>query len=211
MNFVWMILQDEDERNGNRSCTFLPPVSVFMLGFIEDPSELLVDSKDNIYQRIVDNEKNMKRSFVFLPINNAESPYGGGGTHWSLLVMEGGNGKRERIFYHFDSFKGMNSKTALLISKQIGKLFSIDEKKSKKKDIFMDYSDVTPQQQNGYDCGLFAIAISEILVKELHENEHYILDKVSVVGSLKIIDSAHVQEQRSKILFKVIDLSKQKT
>jgi len=88
---------------------------------------------------------------VFLPVNDAltGSMTVGGGSHWSLLVVDD-----DGLYYHFDSASG-NARAARIVARQWSRLFGRDAPKVEEM--------TTPKQANGYDCGLHVIAAATAL------------------------------------------------
>nr|VDC82822.1 unnamed protein product [Brassica rapa] len=83
---------------------------------------------------------------IFVPIHR--------GVHWTLAVIN----IRDRKFLYLDSLNGVDSKILNALAKYLG-----DEAKEKSgKDIDvsswdMEFVEDLPQQQNGYDCGMFML------------------------------------------------------
>ncbi|KAF8052354.1 hypothetical protein N665_1569s0009 [Sinapis alba] len=83
---------------------------------------------------------------IFVPIHR--------GVHWTLAVIN----NRDRKFLYLDSLNGFDSKILNALAKYLG-----DEAKEKSgKDIDvsswdMEFVEDLPQQQNGYDCGMFML------------------------------------------------------
>ncbi|KAG2263360.1 hypothetical protein Bca4012_014415 [Brassica carinata] len=83
---------------------------------------------------------------IFVPIHR--------GVHWTLAVIN----NRDRKFLYLDSLNGVDSKILNALAKYLG-----DEAKEKSgKDIDvsswdMEFVEDLPQQQNGYDCGMFML------------------------------------------------------
>ncbi|XP_012282015.1 sentrin-specific protease 8-like [Orussus abietinus] len=104
-------------------------------------------------------------------LNDCSSKDSVGGSHWSLLVFS----RREEKCFHFDSSKGMNQRIARLFSKKIIR-YSLD----KEADNYVE-SDC-PQQDNGYDCGLFVLCFADLISKS-HSVNH--LDYTEFKDSVK--------------------------
>lgn len=91
-------------------------------------------------------------SLVIFPVNNNEElNRAGGGTHWSILVLDKLTNDGPR-FVHHDSSGGANSPFAFRLADKLqpfvppGTYFVEGE---------------TPQQINSFDCGIYAIAITK--------------------------------------------------
>mmetsp|Transcript_7602 Transcript_7602/g.12230 ORF Transcript_7602/g.12230 Transcript_7602/m.12230 type:complete len:223 (+) Transcript_7602:63-731(+) len=134
-----------------------------------------------------------ERKRVFIPISDqfgaSRSTFArpGGGFHWSLLLWEintlyseiddsSFNAVVGVGFHHFDSSRGCNASAAEAVAKKLHKVLSAP---MSKEDNVTDMVEVlecrTPQQRNGYDCGVFtlgfadALSASDDFVKEHHE------------------------------------------
>ena len=68
-----------------------------------------------------------------------------GGSHWSVLLYN----KKENKFFHHDSIANTNKDHAVTMAKKI---------KSINKEINSTVIEIpSPQQNNGYDCGIYAL------------------------------------------------------
>ena len=111
--------------------------------------------------------KSCKR--VFVPINDqfnqshATFTTPGGGSHWSLLLWTtAANGTALSIsnFYHFDSSSGYNASAALAVSKKLMKVLHCNLPCSQ--EITPQIKECkTPQQNNGFDCGVYLLWFAE--------------------------------------------------
>ncbi|KAH0464713.1 hypothetical protein IEQ34_004816 [Dendrobium chrysotoxum] len=91
------------------------------------------------------------RDLVLFTVNNNDDvTLAEGGTHWSLLVYDRGN----NIFVHHDSCNGMNHQHARRLYDAVKNFFGGDPR-------FMVGQ--TPQQRNGYDCGLYVMAAARVI------------------------------------------------
>ncbi|KAI7996146.1 NEDD8-specific protease 1 [Camellia lanceoleosa] len=79
-----------------------------------------------------------------------------GGNHWSLLVFE----RNANVFMHHDSYGGLNAGHAKQLYRAIVGYMGIPDIASACK--YVEYSK-TPQQVNGYDCGLYIAAIAKAI------------------------------------------------
>ncbi|KAI5802529.1 hypothetical protein FPQ18DRAFT_313868 [Pyronema domesticum] len=80
---------------------------------------------------------------IFLPVNdNEDYTRPEGGTHWSLLIV----GLKDRVAFHYDSLNSCNVQTAKVIHRVLERILQIEI-------AFTDLVD-TPQQDNGFDCGV---------------------------------------------------------
>ncbi|CAM9177978.1 unnamed protein product [Choristocarpus tenellus] len=98
-----------------------------------------------------------ERTHVFIPINDTEELLSSG-SHWSLLVYERETG----TFKHLDSSNNHNARTARNAAEQFSRLLG----KTDMQVVVEDESGV-PQQENGYDCGMYTILIAEWIAGEV--------------------------------------------
>ena len=93
--------------------------------------------------------KNQEYTIFFINYNkniNIETEtLGEGGSHWSVLLYN----KKENKFFHHDSIANTNKDHAVTMAKKI---------KSINKEINSTVIEIpSPQQNNGYDCGIYAL------------------------------------------------------
>ena len=92
------------------------------------------------------------RRGVLLVINDCDRPDAPGGSHWSLLAAIGGR------FIHYDSMSGGNETAARQMARRLAPLLGCNPK----------MTDATcSRQQNGYDCGVFALLHAEEVLRRL--------------------------------------------
>ncbi|CAA7025045.1 unnamed protein product [Microthlaspi erraticum] len=91
---------------------------------------------------------------IFPVNNNGNVELAEGGSHWSLLVYY----KDANTFFHHDSFMGVNRWEAKQLSKAISPFVSDGDGDA----AYRERSD-TPQQKNGYDCGVYALAVAQVI------------------------------------------------
>ena len=114
------------------------------------------------------------KSKIFVPINDqfnksrVEFSRPGGGSHWSLLLWTINNcsedlGRWDSNFYHFDSSKGYNASAAIRVSEKLMKVLHCNVSIAKTEISANVIECKTPQQNNGYDCGLFLLGFSQVL------------------------------------------------
>uniref|UniRef100_A0A0E0MC10 Ubiquitin-like protease family profile domain-containing protein n=1 Tax=Oryza punctata TaxID=4537 RepID=A0A0E0MC10_ORYPU len=95
------------------------------------------------------------RRMVLLPVNNSESlDKADAGSHWSLLVLDNSTGR----FVHHDSSGGANLTAASRLADALRPLLPVPPQGP-------PISGPTPQQRNGYDCGLGHLPLVEEAVE----------------------------------------------
>jgi hypothetical protein len=77
------------------------------------------------------------------------------GTHWSLLIIEQGSGDGT-YFYHWDSVRGSNYRAAQAVADKFALIFQHSATPAV-------VECASPQQNNGYDCGLHVLAAAKFL------------------------------------------------
>ncbi|XP_048139224.1 NEDD8-specific protease 1 [Rhodamnia argentea] len=99
------------------------------------------------------------KKLVIFPVNDNENVgLAEGGSHWSLLVFE----REAGVFVHHDSSGGMNSQYAKRLYEVLVRFVNGSNSASDAKFIQCSSS---PQQLNGYDCGLFVIASARVICR----------------------------------------------
>jgi sentrin-specific protease 8 len=102
------------------------------------------------------------KEYIFLPVNdNTDKLRAGGGSHWALLVYQ----KFDNKFYYFDSMLGYIKNTDVL-AERVGLMIGV-------KDIEIVKPAIKKYQQNTYDCGMFVLLFTELILKYL-KNERNI-------------------------------------
>lgn len=95
------------------------------------------------------------KKLVIFPVNNNEDlTLAEGGSHWSLLAFH----RAVNVFIHHDSMLTSNSSySKRLYASMVGFVGGSDS------DISYQEFKSFPQQENGYDCGLFVTAIARVI------------------------------------------------
>jgi len=128
---------------------FMDPNMIFMIRFSESTEDL----KDCMAPLKVG-----EKSMIFMPINDNNKIDSAGGSHWALLVFKRETGE----FDYYDSSHLHNAKSARAIATKILPLLVEDESQVQLKLVERH----TPQQTNGYDCGLYVCTLSEYVAKK---------------------------------------------
>ncbi|CAH8333801.1 unnamed protein product [Eruca vesicaria subsp. sativa] len=90
---------------------------------------------------------------LIFPVNdNTNVEQAEGGLHWSLLVYY----KESNSFFHHDSLMGLNKWSAKQLFKAVSPFVSDGDA------IYRECSDM-PQQKNGYDCGVYLLAVAKVI------------------------------------------------
>ncbi|BFG34322.1 hypothetical protein CerSpe_205960 [Prunus speciosa] len=107
-----------------------------------------------------------EKKLVIFPINdNDDVSKAGGGSHWSLLAFERNANKffhhdSNGGFFHHDSKGGMNSVHAKRLYNAVVSFMGVSS--STTKPVYQECNS-SPQQMNGYDCGLYVLAIARVI------------------------------------------------
>eukprot|EP00943_MAST-04B_sp_MAST-4B-sp1_P000304 g304.t1 len=100
-----------------------------------------------------------EKQYIFIPVNNASfGEFSQNGTHWCLLVVD----LLSKTFLIYDSM-GENSSASNSTNRTIKNLSKIVDPKKE----FSITIVAAPKQINGYDCGMYCICFSEMIIDEL--------------------------------------------
>ncbi|KAF9598418.1 hypothetical protein IFM89_027851 [Coptis chinensis] len=97
-----------------------------------------------------------KKLVIFSINNNKDVTQAEGGTHWSLLAYE----RNKNLFVHHDSLAGSNRLPAMNLYRNVARFMRIS---GSTLDAPLSDCTSTPQQMNGYDCGVYVIAIAKVI------------------------------------------------
>ncbi|PIA38666.1 hypothetical protein AQUCO_02700117v1 [Aquilegia coerulea] len=133
------------------------------------------------------------KKMVIFPVNNNDDvSMAEGGSHWSLLAYE----RKKNVFVHHDSLASSNRCHAKRLYKGVVKFMGISD--SKVDAPFIDCT-TSPQQMNGYDCGLYVTAIAKVICEWYVNGRSEDMD--SWFTSLKTqITTSSVSNMRNEIL-----------
>ena len=152
------------------SLLFVHPTTVNVIKFENDEEDLIPLIVDAGIQ---------SHDFIFFPINNSQSMFSVGGSHWALLIYQ----RHNNAFYYLDSAGVYNLTYAQKFANKIypyiqPKKQSNDSDENEAKEANIDYVNVlknftkiqVPQQQNGYDCGLYVVEFSQFVAQFYVDN-----------------------------------------
>lgn len=95
------------------------------------------------------------KKMIFFPVNNnRDVTLAEGGSHWSVLVFH----REANVFVHHDSFRGSNGSYAKMLCKSVNSFVGSSDFETR----YLKFES-SPQQENGYDCGLFVVAIARVI------------------------------------------------
>ncbi|TPX41078.1 hypothetical protein SeMB42_g05752 [Synchytrium endobioticum] len=127
---------------------FLRPALVQLIAHQQDPSSLKSALPPNL---------SVQRA-IFCPMTDVTSNTVGG-SHWNLLVFY----RDTNTFYYYDSSGGYNLGSA---QEKIRNLYvALSDENANVEPKFAQVA--TPSQINGYDCGCYVLAITDLLARRL--------------------------------------------
>lgn len=135
-----------------------------------------------------------EKKLVIFPVNdNDDMSLAEGGSHWSLIVYE----RNGNVFVHHDSNHGMNKiKARKLFSAVVG---FMGDSTSASNGKYLDCVD-SPQQTNGYDCGVYVIAIARAICCWYESSEHKDAEGMWFSFVKEQVTSTVVSQMRKEIL-----------
>ena len=178
ISFYYEILQTK--YHSDQITLLDPAVSMSIVLDSGDDEDNLQDLKNCIFLPL----ELDKKKFIFAPINdNKKIQYTCSGTHWTLNVVDVDN----NIIYYLDSNLGDVS-NAHTFHRKLEKLFG-------KKFEFVYGLQKNKYQSNSYDCGMFLLGFSEILMKFIVNNNMKLNDKKNKKGLDFIFDGENLVKQ----------------
>ncbi|XP_027055207.1 sentrin-specific protease 8-like [Pocillopora damicornis] len=136
----------------------------------------------------------LSRKLIFFAVNDNDSRHSAGGSHWSLLAYC----RETNSFHHYDSSSSFNTSAARSLAQNVEPFLHC---RSGQNPSFKD--DRCPQQQNGYDCGLYVVCITEQLCTNFMNNV-----KISLSDTLTPED---IRKKRKALKELVLSLGEKKT
>ncbi|XP_065868083.1 NEDD8-specific protease 1 [Euphorbia lathyris] len=98
-----------------------------------------------------------EKKLVIFPVNNNDDvSLAEGGSHWSLLAFQ----RDANVFIHHDSYSATNKWHALQLYQAVVKFIGSSDAGARCQ--YVERTD-SPQQVNGYDCGLYVIAVARAI------------------------------------------------
>ncbi|KAF5184616.1 Sentrin-specific protease [Thalictrum thalictroides] len=139
-----------------------------------------------------------KKMVIFTVNDNEDVSMAEGGCHWSLLAYE----RKKNVFVHHDSLAGSNRWHAKRLYKVVVRFMGISAT-----EVDAPFIDCTtsPQQINGYDCGLYVTAIAKVICEWYVTGRSEDMDLWFTSLKTKITTST-VSNMRSEILLLIKDL-----
>ena len=152
ISFYYEIIQD---KYPSELITLLDPAVSMSIVLDNSQDDNLDDLKNCIFNPL----QLDKKKFIFAPINdNKKIQYTCSGSHWTLNLVDIDNS----LIYYLDSNLGDVS-NAHTFHNKIEKLFG-------KKFKFIFALNLSKYQSNSYDCGMFLLGFSEVLMKYIVNN-----------------------------------------
>jgi sentrin-specific protease 8 len=139
----------------------LEPTTTFTAAMVGDADVLHDMFSEKAGRAIPLTQQLLGADLVVMPVsNNEDADAAGGGSHWSLLIFRRGEDGTTGRYEHYDSCNNANAANArALMAATAPLLFPAGSQPPRMQLARM----TTPQQANGFDCGVYALAISEIV------------------------------------------------
>lgn len=152
IGFYFEYLDETFNKDGRRDFYFISPELTQLLK-MTDPDQYII---------FLDPFSISECKCILFPLNNCDRKDAAGGTHWSLLIFC----KGDKTCYHFDSAKGYNASIASKFAENVMSCV-LDKNEPNKRFVEVD----SPQQNNGYDCGVYVLCLADIITNHILKNE----------------------------------------
>lgn len=177
IGFYFEYLDQQYKKDNKRQLLFIDP-GVTQLLKMQAPSQ---------YNIFLDPIEATSYDYIFFPLNDCDGNEPGG-SHWSLLIFS----RIDEMCYHYDSSNSINRSIAEKFARDVIKYF-LD--KQERRYIEMD----CPQQNNGYDCGLFVLCLADLISR-------YILKGLKISDCDCSVITEMVSKKRMELLGLIQDL-----
>ncbi|KAJ1273659.1 hypothetical protein BS78_05G001500 [Paspalum vaginatum] len=139
-------------QGGDGDLLLLPPSIPYLLSNLPDPASVAA---------VAEPLRLASRRLVLLPVNdNPDASVPEGGSHWTLLVLDNAAAPR---FVHHDSLPGApNLPAAARLADALRPLLLPSDSRRRKVAVPL-VEGPTPKQRNGYDCGVYVMAIARAI------------------------------------------------
>lgn len=163
----------------------VPPVISFYISNCPDSESL---------NSFIEPLKLPDQKLVIFTVNDNEDFSEVGGIHWSLLAFS----RRMNTFVHHDTL-AINGWHAKRLYEAVKGFVAVCDSVSTSSNPVPDFIEcsTTPQQRNGYDCGLYVMAIAKVIC-DWHESGSK--DENWFVSMEKQVDSSVESTMRREIL-----------
>lgn len=195
INFGMIRLAQQHAANDSDGIVFLDPavISFFMHQCTDE---------EEIQEFIDSNQYLLSSRLILLPINNGHAPsstwHYQKGTHWSLLaIVRSNNSNGKHDYFYFDSVEGSNLVTAQAVANKFRSVLSSQSTTPTSAGTVVECE--TPQQVNGYDCGLHVLATAEYLANMVTINAE----------SMKNVQVGDMLQLRTTLAAEVAQLAKE--
>jgi len=177
------------------SIIFLDPIYISYLNFSCEDDDDYDDARNGLGISI-------ESKYIISIISNNETLLNHG-SHWSLIFVIIDNINKNHKYYHLDSNNNMNQNVAIKTAKKINKLLNNNDNNINFKNIKV------PQQQNSFDCGIFAILYMEHLVSKINSIPNNITDIESYLFN-EIFDIISSTDYRTALRSELYEIAKSK-
>ena len=174
---------------GRKDILYIPPSTTYLM--LHGGLEVAKSVSDSLHLK--------EYATLFFALNDNTNPEAlCGGTHWSSLVVD----VQTLQCTHYDSSIGSNADVAQRFVRVLSEIFE--------KPTRVDHAKDCPQQDNGYDCGLFCIYIASSLFpyhKVSRDVRLFLLDSTCPGGNGELMHLSQTEGMRKGLIQLILDLS----
>jgi sentrin-specific protease 8 len=150
ITYYYLLLENDKFPNEKNNMCFIPPAITFWASMVDDASDAVGPLELE------------KKNLIFIPINDSESDTGGG-SHWSLVIYD----REIDTFNYYDSMGTHNLSAARRMVRKLAPHVGTKNVSKPKFDVRP-----SPQQNNGFDCGVHVLAVTDNLAQNHGSDDH---------------------------------------
>ncbi|KAF0889677.1 hypothetical protein E2562_030155 [Oryza meyeriana var. granulata] len=187
------------QTDGDDHLLLLPPSIPYLLSNLPDPASVAA---------VAEPLRLASRRLVLLPVNdNPDVSHADGGSHWTLLVVDNTHPATGPRFVHHDSLPAANLPAARRLAAVLRPLLPAPATRNRRIPLV---EGPTPRQTNGYDCGVFVLAVARAICHWWATRRHQEGEKDWFQAVKREVNADSVKAMRTEVLHLIDSLIQDK-